>query len=256
MNPSTGHPAGQTGSAAAALGRESSRRAAEHGYAIVRGPDLDKAAFSELVKAIGDLSDHRFGTGEAGLLDLDASPDPEKVITGRSQLPLHTDGALVGSSPKFIVLYCHAFEQPEGSGCTEVCIQRDFLQTATPGQQRVLAGEWEYFVTDASHFPDVANRWISVPATLPGSLGPRLNLAMPFGGDPAGWQVRLPGVSAERSREALRELEARMRATASFYTHEWAAGDLLVLDNELVLHGRTSIRAGGRRHLFRGQVNG
>jgi len=239
------------------LGKSLALRASEQGYALAEGLDLTRDDFAAIVTAIGDLSSHRFGTGTAGLLDLDASPQPDRIVTGQSPLPLHTDGTLVNASPKYIVLYCHRIDQPPGSGCTEMCKQTDALDNAPPAIRALLGVEWEYYVTDTSHFPDIANRWISIPATTKTSEnGTRLNIAMPFTERMhSGWQVRLPGKTVEASTPSFMALNEYLRSLDSFYTHQWRQGDILVLDNQQVLHGRTAIAPGGRRHLYRGQVN-
>jgi alpha-ketoglutarate-dependent taurine dioxygenase len=241
------------------LGEAVAEHASQLGYTLVKNCDFTRDQFEELISGIGSLSAHRFGTGKAGLLDLDASPEPDKVVTGQAPLPLHTDGTLVQASPKYIALYCHLFDQPLGSGLTEVCVQADIVQTAPPHLRKVLSLNWEYYVTDSSHFPDVANRWQAIPATVVGNNGvERLNIAMPFvGGEvgTSGWQVRLPGHNAEESNAVLGELDEHFRSSASFYSHQWEPGDLLVIDNELVIHGRTRVHPGGSRHLYRGQVN-
>lgn len=239
------------------LGKALALHASEHGYALAEGIDLTREEFAETVAAIGNLSSHRFGTGTAGLLDLDASPRPDKIVTGRSALPLHTDGTLVDASPKYIILYCHRIDQPSGSGCTEICNQSDAIEKAPPAIRTLLTTSWEYYITDASHFPDVANRWMSIPTTTETREGDiRLNIAMPFTGTTTGgWHVRLPGQTVEASAHSFIALNEYLRSLDSFYVHQWQRGDILVLDNKRVLHGRTAIAPGGQRHLLRGQVN-
>ncbi|QII03662.1 TauD/TfdA family dioxygenase (plasmid) [Rhodococcoides fascians A21d2] len=229
-------------------------------FALVGDVDFGRSDFEVFVQELGTLATHRFGTGSAGLLDLDASPLPDRVVTGRSALPLHTDGTLVGTCPKYIVLYCNAVDQPTGSGRTELCLQSELLDaTLPPDLSTVTDVDWEYYVTDQSHFPDVAHRWLSIPPAMRSATGTtRLNVALPFTekrSTPAGWAVRLAGSTEEDSRAVFARLDSYLRGSASFYAHDWARGDLLVLDNELVLHGRTTIEPGSVRHLFRGQIN-
>ncbi|MFD3596730.1 TauD/TfdA family dioxygenase [Nocardia sp. NPDC058640] len=242
------------------LAKELTKAAARDGFALLRDVDLTRDEFGTFVHSIGELSSHRFGSGEAGLLELDASPRPDRIVTGRSALPLHTDGTLVGASPKFIVLYCYAVDQMPGSGCTEICLQSELLGERTPPEfKELVAGEWEYFVTDTSHFPDVANRWLSIPTTMTAAdESVRLNIALPFDAadKTTGWQVRLPGLTDDDSRPVLSRLDRYLRQSPSYYAHEWTQGDLLVLDNELVLHGRTRIEPNSVRHLLRGQISG
>lgn len=235
--------------------------AARDGFALLGGVDFDRHDFETFVRGLGTLATHRFGTGRPGLLDLDASPLPDRVVTGRSALPLHTDGTLIDASPKYIALYCHAVDQQPGSGSTELCLQAELLDTDLPAELAMVTYvDWEYFVTDASHFPGVAHRWLTIPPTVQSTTGTtRLNVALPFdavnGSTPAGWQVRLAGSTEDDSRPVFARLNQHLRGCQSFYSHDWSQGDLLVLDNERVLHGRTQIEPGSVRHLFRGQID-
>jgi (5R)-carbapenem-3-carboxylate synthase len=52
----------------------------------------------------------------------------------------------------------------------------------------------------------------------------------------------------------FQELDAFLRLERYTYTHRWQVGDLLIIDNQRTLHGRTAISAGGVRLLFRGQL--
>ncbi|MCZ4080499.1 TauD/TfdA family dioxygenase [Rhodococcus sp. H36-A4] len=241
--------------------RDLASAATRDGFALVRNTSLDRNDFEVFVRGLGTLATHRFGTGRAGLLDLDASPLPDRVVTGRSALPLHTDGTLVGASPKYIALFCNAVDQQKGSGCTELCLQTELLDATLPSTlAAVITVEWEYFVTDESHFPGVAHRWLSIPPTVELSTGAtRLNVALPFSTEkestPPGWEVRLAGSTEDESRSVFTALDRYLRDSQSFYSHEWVRGDLLVLDNEQVLHGRTRIEPGSVRHLFRGQID-
>ena len=54
----------------------------------------------------------------------------------------------------------------------------------------------------------------------------------------------------ERGRSALSLVERRL-ALASPKTHEWEQGDILIIDNWCVLHGRAPSQHGSGRHLAR-----
>ncbi len=231
--------------------------AAQAGTVLVRGLDLSREAFRTMAHAAGDLSEHRFGSGSADLLDLNADPDPGKVVTGRAALPLHADGALVGTRPGIILLYAAEYDEQPGYGRTLVCDQSAAL-VDIPAELRdeVLSANWEYWVEDESHFPTIAKRWISVPPVAEGEGGDALNIALPFPADSPieGWRVRLAGRSLEESREPLDSFARFLESEEYCYRHEWQPGDLLAIDNRAVLHGREPISATGKRHLYRAQL--
>lgn len=230
--------------------------AVDGGFSLARGLSLTNDDFTRLVTSAGSTAEHRFGTGSAELLELDADPDPAKIVTGRAPLPMHTDGAIVGTHPSFIILYCKAVEQDPGMGETVLCQQRSLLDGLPSHLLDLFRRDWEYYTFDASHFPAVAGRWV---ATAPSVLGrddrPVCNIAMPFEeADPnPGWKVRLSGMDEQAGAALLAELATAIRAASGYYVHRWEPGDLLVLDNDRVLHGRTRVSP-GIRHLYRGQL--
>jgi (5R)-carbapenem-3-carboxylate synthase len=168
---------------------------------------------------------------------------------------LHTDGAFVGTHPSFIILYCAHIDQQPGDGETQLCDQRLAMASMPADLKELFSAPWEYMVHDASHFPSIASQWVSVPPVIEKDDGTRtLNMAMPFElGDPnPGWSVRISGKSTEESTALLRALDQYLKNSESFYSHRWRIGDLLILDNSRVLHGRSAIT--GARHLYRGQL--
>ncbi|MFE1963077.1 TauD/TfdA dioxygenase family protein [Streptomyces sp. NPDC059479] len=68
------------------------------------------------------------------------------------------------------------------------------------------------------------------------------------------FEVRVPGLPPHESDQFLAKLDAFLRGPRFTYQHRWTVGDLLVIDNQRTLHGRTAIGAGGIRVLFRGQI--
>lgn len=238
-----------------ALAKAVVEAAGDVGTVLVRGLELSRDDFRAMARAAGQLSEHRFGSGSADLLDLNADPDPGKVVTGRAALPLHADGALVGTRPGVILLY--AAEYQDGFGRTLVCDQSAALaEVPTELRDEVLSVDWEYWVEDESHFPTIAKRWISVPPVAADGGGDALNVALPFAPDSPtqGWQVRLAGRSVEESRSAFERFAAFLESDRFCYRHAWQPGDLLAIDNRAVLHGREPISPTGKRHLYRAQL--
>ncbi|GGV01135.1 hypothetical protein GCM10010495_10200 [Kitasatospora herbaricolor] len=241
-----------------ALGEEVRTAALSGGCVLVKGLDLDEQQFQTLVHAMGRTVDHKFGEGQADLLKLNASHDPGKVVTGRGMLPLHTDGLLVGERTDLIILYAHEFSDAPGSGETFICDQLAAWAEMPDHLRGPLdrAGALEYLVEERGYFPNVPEDWYAVPSVRDHGRVRSLNLALnfPAGTATRGWQVRVPGLSPEESDTFLGELDAYLREPRFTYQHRWSVGDLVVIDNQRTLHGRTAIGAGGTRVLFRGQI--
>lgn len=239
------------------LARRSKQAALRSGCALVRGVTLDEDAFKMLVRSLGDTVNHRFGEGQADLLKLNASREEGKVVTGRGPLPLHTDGLLVGEGVDLIILYAAEFRDVPGSGETYVSDQLTAWAEMPGHLRRVLDDyEIEYLVTERGYFPTVPEDWYAIPATRDYGRVRSLNLATAFPPDvtPRSWEVRVKGMDTESSDRFFTELDLFLRSQRYTYTHRWQVGDLLIIDNQRTLHGRTAISPGGTRVLFRGQL--
>lgn len=240
------------------LANEVIENAKKYGFALVHKLSLSREEFAELVRCAGATAEHLYGTGTAELLDLNADPDPKKSVTGRAALPLHTDGLILENHPSFIILYCAQTDEEPGSGETEICDQKIAFQSMPERLKVLFEDKWEYLACDVSHFPaSIRGKWVAIsPIRCNADGSTSLNMALPFhtaDANPA-WSVRLSGKDEQASAPLFQELEDYFRANSAFYSHRWQTGDLLVLDNSRVLHGRSEIIKPGSRHLYRGQL--
>ncbi|MFD3534772.1 TauD/TfdA family dioxygenase [Streptomyces sp. NPDC058664] len=227
------------------------------GCVLVRDVELDEDDFKLLVRSLGDTVDHKFGEGQADLLKLNASREEGKVVTGRGPLPLHTDGLLVGEQVDLIILYAAEFSDAPGSGETYVSDQLTAWKEMPARLRRVIdEHELEYLVKERGYFPTVPVDWYTIPTTRDYGRVKSLNLttAFPRDVDQRSWEIRVKGMEPAASEEFFQELDAFLRSERYAYTHRWRVGDLLVIDNQRTLHGRTAISEGGTRVLFRGQL--
>ena len=179
------------------------------------------------------------------------------MVTGRGPLPLHTDGLLVGERVDLIILYAAEFSDTPGSGETYVSDQLTAWDEMPEHLRTVLdEREFEYLVEERGFFPSVPEDWYTIPNTRDYGRVKSLNLASAFpeGIEQRSWQVRVKGMERDRSDRYFAELDGSLRSERYTYQHRWAVGDLLIIDNQRTLHGRTAISARGTRVLFRGQL--
>lgn len=230
----------------------------EFGFVVIRGPSLTWEECEFLCHRLGAAviyEDKSVGYGYDVLVDLDANPDPAKVITGCGPLPVHTDGVLFNNRVDIVVLYCAAAEGLAlNTSRTIVCDQYAALQRAPaallhPIEQNGL----EYRIAEEGYFTTQPKQWYPVPARGQVEGVEVLRIAFPFrqGSIPA-WETRIPNLNDEDSIAALRQLEDFFLSSEFTYRHEWREGDLLLLDNRRLLHGRE--RISGTRRLLNGQV--
>ncbi|MEU9982923.1 TauD/TfdA family dioxygenase [Streptomyces sp. NPDC050856] len=231
------------------------------GVAVVKDQRFTKEGFREFVSGLGDKVSYDdndgVGYGFTDILHLDGTREEGKVITGRGGLPLHTDGVLLGTQVDLIVLYAAEVRELRADGATLVCDQIKAWHELPDDLRAVLdRGHLEYMATERGYFTSVPEGWYRIPTFRDYGRVKSLNLALPFQADEAlaSWDVRVPDVSAEESERFFTALRAHLSADRYLYEHRWAAGDLVVIDNQRTLHGRRGLADSASRKLLRGQV--
>jgi Taurine catabolism dioxygenase TauD, TfdA family len=188
------------------------------GWALARTP----SGSHELLSVLEAVA-RQFGTPLAGrqgrLIDRlnprsqgEAHPKSLSAIHGAGAFPLHTDGAHLTKPPRFIALGCQA---AGSSPVPTVLVQYDSLGLA------------ESTAADLSAAPFlVSNGRRSFYSTICDEKEMRVRYD----------RGCMRPASSQSAKLAVRFDDALSRAPR--HIHRWAPGDILVLDNWRVLHGR------------------
>lgn len=233
----------------------------EYGVVVVKGLEFTELKFRRLVEDLGEKVAYEADSADVGygfkdILHLSGSREADKVITGRSELPLHTDGVLLGTQVDFIILFAAKVGSLSSNGATLVCDQISAWHEMPSNLRDVLnQGKLEYRATERGYFTTVPNDWYEISTFRDYGRIKSLNIALPFPvGEPDSWDVRVPGVSSKVSSRFFADLRDHLMQERYLYEHCWSIGDLVVIDNQKTLHGRRSLNSEGVRLLFRGQV--
>jgi alpha-ketoglutarate-dependent taurine dioxygenase len=217
-------------------------------FVVLRG------ALPRLEDAVALLS--RFGpinhaeTRKDGAVLVEAARDDE-VFRSNHALPLHKDGILTGFDVLFVGIYCVDFREVSG-GRTYVSDATMAVEDLPPEHLALLRerGVEGTAVDQTGYYrAEFQGAWHRVQAfkARPGRK-PTLHLGLPHApGEPESWRVRVPDVSAEVSEAVLRSLRTALLDPARTYFHAWEEGDLLLMDNYAVLHGREAFKGRLRR---------
>jgi len=74
-------------------------------------------------------------------------------------------------------------------------------------------------------------------------------------GQPASWEPRISGFTAEETKQFFIELVMFMKRDRYYYKHYWEKGDLLIMDNRRLIHEREQFNDKAIiRRLYRGQT--
>jgi alpha-ketoglutarate-dependent taurine dioxygenase len=185
------------------------------GYCVIHGVDVgDLLAFAAVLgQPMPDPRDR--------VLVKDIKPQPKETANtntlssryGMGAFPVHTEAAYLGEPPRFLMLYC---VEPGAGGRTTVLIDTAALSSRLPTARR--PGTW---VVKAGRRPFLCD---ALWRRALDKIGIRYDRECLFPCGPA----------ALTEEQTIRDFIA-LSAPA---TIAWASGQLLVIDNHRVLHGR------------------
>lgn len=188
------------------------------------------------------------------VLKLDASKKDEgEVLLGQGFMPLHRDGALMGNKIDLVGILCVEYKNVSG-GRTFVS-DIDNACKAVPAEILDVVREKgiEGRPVDR-YYTKAADTWHRIPGFADVSGKSYLNVGFPYRpGEKASWMLRIPGVDDSKCQEMFETMRAILMSETYCYYHEWDEGDLLLLDNQRLLHGREAFQ-GGPRYLANLQV--
>jgi len=221
---------------------------AERRFAVLRGslPTLEDAIAA--MRRLGPLNEAQ--ARREGALIIEAGPH-EDVFRSCGALPLHMDGLLTGFDVSIVGIYCVQFRDVVGgrTSVSDVQVAAREVPAADLAllRERGLDG---LAVDNTGHYrSEFASAWHHFPAfrTRPGQAA-RLCLGMPHApGEKESWRVRVADVSPEESARVFASLRRVFLDPRYHYVHDWREGDLLLMDNDAVMHGREAFQASSRR---------
>ncbi|MCP4121131.1 MAG: TauD/TfdA family dioxygenase [Bacteroidetes bacterium] len=223
----------------------------EHGFLVLRnvGSRLEDAR--SIMSRLGDLVEHE--KRNDGVLELDGSHDEDEALRSHDHMPLHKDGILMGLEVNVVGIYCKLRKNLAG-GRTFITDVRAAMQDMDPGHLKTLETNGiEGQAVDTSYYFAEGGIWHPIPAITHLKDGKFLHMGFPYREEErASWKVRVAGISGSTSDTILNSMEQILMNEAYVYYHAWKEGDMLLLDNQRVLHGREAYT--GDRTLVNMQV--
>jgi alpha-ketoglutarate-dependent taurine dioxygenase/4-hydroxybenzoate polyprenyltransferase len=224
-------------------------RAEEARVVVLRGLDPpDRLAFCLGARRLGPLLAWPFGAvNELKVVD----DTPNYLYTDRA-VPLHWDGAFVGTPPRFLVFRCLEAPPPGAGGETTFVDTTRVWARATPETQR----RWRFwrfrYTTEArAHYGGTFEAQLVDHHPRTGQVV--LRFAEPVD-DKNPVRVDAIGLTPAEAAAATAELEAALHDPAVSLALAWREGDLVVADNLVLLHGRRPFVGSRSRHLWRVNV--
>lgn len=219
---------------------------------VLRGfPLLSKEELIEYGRGWGEILTWDFGE----VLDLVIHEDPNNYLFTRGDVPFHWDGAFARATPRFFLFQCVRAPEAGGGGETVFSDTTEVVRRAdAQTRQRWESLEVTYRTEQLQHYG--GRTTAPLMATHPATGLPIIRYAEPL---PAGQylnplSVELGGIPEEETPAFLADLRDRLHADDVCYHHEWQDGDIVVVDNNALVHGRNAFRGNSSRHLQRMQI--
>jgi alpha-ketoglutarate-dependent taurine dioxygenase len=217
---------------------------------VLRGfPLLSTEDLVAYGKSWGEVLMWDFGA----VLDLVIEEDPKNYLFSRSDVPFHWDGAFAHADPRFFLFQCVRAPKVGGGGETVFSDTTAVIRAA--GED--LVEQWartevRYRTEKLRHYGGEISRPLLAKHSVTGESIMRYNEPL----DPSRYLnpvwATVDGLS--EADAFLADLSTRLHDPAVCYAHEWRDGDIVVVDNQALLHGRNAFRGNSSRHLQRIQI--
>lgn len=219
---------------------------------VLRGfPLLPKEDLVTYCEGWGDILTWDFGA----VLDLVVMDDPKNYLFSRGDVPFHWDGAFAKAAPRFFLFQCVQAPPADGGGETVFSDTTEVVRRADDELRR----RWES-VSVTYRTDKLAYYGGQVTAPLLARHSETGEAIMRYGEplDPERYQnpvfLTVSGVAAQDAGPFMADLRDRLHDPAVCYAHSWRDGDIVVVDNQALLHGRNAFRGDSSRHLQRIQI--
>jgi alpha-ketoglutarate-dependent taurine dioxygenase len=217
-----------------------------HWIAFTKNPMTEEESI-KLVSQFGTLTNNERRT--QGVLKIDGSKEKEgEVLLGKGFLPLHRDGALMGTNVLMVGICCLAYNNVTFGGRTFVTdLETAMTVIPTAYLDTIRKNGIEGKPVD-QYYLKAATSWHALPGIITVEGKDYLNIGLPYPKDEKpSWQVRIPNIDQEESDKILFDIADILMDEKYCYYHEWEVGDLLLFDNRKTLHGREAFS--GQRSL-------
>ena len=208
-------------------------------------PTLPKQDLALFAQKLGKPLQWVFGA----INDLKVKPDSENYIFTDHEVPMHWDGAFVGTIPHIILFQCITAPKKEDMGGTTFADTQKMVSQA-PAEQ---IAEWEkisitYTTKKIVHYGgkikqkliqkhEVEDRRVLRYAEPVDDLNPvALDIA---------------GLENKTADAFVKQMKEQLYHPDFLYTHRWENGDIVLADNHTLLHGREAFKNPNERYIQR-----
>jgi alpha-ketoglutarate-dependent taurine dioxygenase len=199
----------------------------------------------EFCQKLGELLDWDFGV----VNELRVHADSKNYLYTNHAVPFHWDGAFVGRIPHYIFFHCDVAPPVHSGGETLFCDTLRLLDQAPLEEQEKWARiTITYSTQKVVHYGGSFTS--SMIVRHPTSGEKILRFAEPVE-DLNPVRLEIKGIATGQRDLFLQDLRRRLYSANVCLTHQWLTGDILLADNQRLLHGRRAFAATAWRQIRR-----
>ncbi|MBI3237718.1 MAG: TauD/TfdA family dioxygenase [Flavobacteriia bacterium] len=218
-----------------------------HKIVVFRGYTvLPKQELALFAQQLGKPLQWAFGA----INDLKVKPDTENYIFTDHEVPMHWDGAFVGTIPHVILFQCIQAPRKEDMGGTTFCNTEQLLSDLPEETRR----NWErisitYTTKKIVHYGGkITQQLIAYHEVEPTKKV--IRYAEPVE-DLNPVSLNISGLQQKTPEAFIAEMKQLIYHPDYLYTHRWETGDTVMADNHTLLHGREAFLNPNERYIQR-----
>lgn len=219
---------------------------AEHGVVVLRDQDTDDDALLRFLRCFGEMA---FTTGET---PVETHPDLNVISNiGRTRAPrstFHVDTSYVRNPPAYTAL--RAVQIPERGGETLFTNQYRAHDTLPDAVRRDLTGRVITHVATGVVLGEQDESAAEHPALRRHPLSGRSSLYL----STPQRCTSISGLTPRQAADMIAYLYEHSTAESNVLRHRWAAGDVVIWDNRVVMHRADHSGVVGDRVMHRGMA--
>ncbi|MEU2042297.1 TauD/TfdA family dioxygenase [Nocardia niwae] len=212
----------------------------------------EQLSLEQIMAPLGAPAEYQFGA----TLVQEQQPETDNSQFRTGAIPMHADGHLNATGVNFVGLEC--LEAPYSGGETLIANSDAFFAVAPDDLVETLRGiQIEYWSNVSSFYVE---RPEGNPVVAPIQVDPvtgrdALCVGLDYPEDPhRNFGAAVVGYTRERSRDLFARLAEILARPEVMYAHTWRVGEILVLDNRRLVHGRAAYPIDAPRKLLRMSV--
>lgn len=217
----------------------------EHRFLVFTENPITAEEVEDFLQQFGPLTQNNRRKG--AVLAIDGSKNDEgEVLLGQGFLPLHRDGALMGTNVQMVGIFCQEYKNVQNG--------RTFV-TDSEAIQKVIPSEYMDLLREKgiegkpvdSYYLKSADSWHPIKGFIDVDGEEFLNIGFPSPeGEKPSWLLQIPGETEEKCKKIFDTLSDIAMDEKYCYYHEWQEGELILFDNRRTLHGREAFTGGPR----------